>query len=158
MRQPLLRMAEARTRSITLVDPLMSKYVRMPRCRFRSGTLDGHQVQLIESGGEDLDFEAAFDTVIMMNVLEHCRHGLRVLQNMHDALKPGGLLIFSERSYDQHWASLWESKEKLPFWDVGHPISLRRATFDMLLAHYTPLHELNDPEDGYYFIGIKSDA
>jgi SAM-dependent methyltransferase len=155
---PLLRMAEARTRSITLVDPLMSNYVLMPRCRFKMGSLDSHPVQLVQSGGEDLDFDGTFDTVIMMNVLEHCLHGLRVLQNMHDALKPGGRLIFSERSYDQHWANLWKSKERLPFWDVGHPISLRRATFDMLLAHYTPLYELSDPEDGYYFIGIKTGA
>ena len=152
---PLLRMAEARTHSVTLVDPLMIKYMQMPRCRYRHGRLDGHPVQLVASGGEDLDFHDAFDTVVMMNVLEHCLHGLRVLQNMHNALRVGGRLIFSERTYDELWSQMWASEHRLPFWDVGHPISLRRATTEMLLALYTPLYRVSSPTDGDYFIGVK---
>lgn len=67
----------------------------------------------------------------------------------------GGRLIFSERLYDEHWAALWASSHRLPFWDVGHPISLRRATTEMLLSLYEPLYRRISTEDGDYFIGVK---
>jgi 2-polyprenyl-3-methyl-5-hydroxy-6-metoxy-1,4-benzoquinol methylase len=41
-------------------------------------------------------FEEAFDTLMIVNVLEHVNNGIRILRNLHNALKPGGLLIFND--------------------------------------------------------------
>jgi SAM-dependent methyltransferase len=43
--------------------------------------------------GEDLGYEAAFDTVITYNVLDHVQAPLRILENARRALRPGGTLI-----------------------------------------------------------------
>jgi SAM-dependent methyltransferase len=43
--------------------------------------------------GEDLAFEAAFDTVITYNVLDHVRSPRLILENAQRALRPGGRLI-----------------------------------------------------------------
>ena len=41
-------------------------------------------------------FDQAFDTLMMINVIEHVENGIRILRNIYNALKPGGLLIFNE--------------------------------------------------------------
>jgi SAM-dependent methyltransferase len=49
--------------------------------------------EYVQVAGEDLDFDAAFDTVITYNVLDHVRAPLRILENARRALRPGGTLI-----------------------------------------------------------------
>ena len=148
--------------SITLADPLMLFYhSHVPSCPYKAGSLMGYPTQFIASGGEDLMLRAEYDTVVMMNVLEHCRDGLRVLENLHAAVKASsGLLIFSERWYDTKWTKY--ERDRAPFWDVMHPINIKRALIDALLKNYKPLYrrdffyEGNYPTDeGVYFIGVK---
>ena len=51
---------------------------------------------IINAGAERLDvFDQAFDTLMMINVIEHVENGIRILRNIYNALKPGGLLIFN---------------------------------------------------------------
>lgn len=153
---------QTRVTSITLADPLMSFYhSRVPSCSYRNGSLMGYPTQFIASGGEDLMLRGVYDTVVMINVLEHCRDALLVIENLHLAVRDrGGMLIFSERWYDTKW-DRYES-DRAPFWDVMHPINVKRKVIDTLLAHYTPLFvrnflfEGNYPTDeGVYFIGVK---
>lgn len=49
--------------------------------------------EYVQIAGEDLAFDAAFDTVITYNVLDHVRSPLRILENARRALRPGGTLI-----------------------------------------------------------------
>jgi SAM-dependent methyltransferase len=149
--------------SITLADPLMLFYhSHVPSCPYKDGSLLGHPTQFIASGGEDLLLRSEYDTVVMMNVLEHCRDGMRVLENLHSAVKAGtGLLIFSERWYDTKWTKY--ERDRVPFWDVMHPINVKKALIDKLLENYRPLYrrdffyEGNYPTDeGVYFIGVKN--
>ena len=49
--------------------------------------------QYLQIAGEDLAFDAAFDTVIAYNVLDHVRSPLLILENARRALRPGGRLI-----------------------------------------------------------------
>ena len=148
--------------SITLADPLMLFYhSHVPSCPYKGGSLMGYPTQFIASGGEDLLLRSEYDTVVMMNVLEHCHDGLRVLENLHLAVKAGsGLLIFSERWYDKKWTQY--EMDRVPFWDVMHPINVKKALISKLLENYTPLYrrdffyEGNYPTDeGVYFIGMK---
>ena len=111
----VLNVASAKT--VTLVDPLMTHYLtHVDGCNFKTGKLlNRHPALIVQAGGEDVDFHQSFDTVVMMNVLEHCVNAIHVLQNMHNAVKPGGLLIFSERWYDTKWERFERGGEK-PFW------------------------------------------
>lgn len=147
--------------SVTLADPLMIFYHKnTPSCPYKDGSLLGFPTQFIAAGGEDLFLRSEYDTVIMMNVLEHCRDALSVLENLHHAVKPKGILVFSERWYDTKWAQYEQTKQ--PFWDVMHPINVKRKVIESLLSGYDALYrrdffyEGNYPTDeGVYFIGVK---
>jgi SAM-dependent methyltransferase len=147
--------------SITLADPLMLLYhSRVPSCSYKSGSLEGYPTQFIAAGGEDLFLKPAYDTVIMINVLEHCRDVIKVLENLHAAIKVGGILVFGERWYDTKW-NIFE-KDRKPFWDILHPINVKRKIIESLLSQYTPIlrkdfyYEGDYPSDeGVYFIGVK---
>jgi SAM-dependent methyltransferase len=156
------KMARVNVESITLADPLMLFYhSHVPSCPYKDGSLMGYPTQFISAGGEDLLLRSDYDTVVMMNVLEHCRDGVRVLENLHTAVKAGtGCLIFSERWYDTKWNRY--EKDRIPFWDVMHPINIKKAMINKLLENYRPLYRRDffyegdyPTDEGVYFIGIK---
>lgn len=61
---------------------------------------DGKTV-VINAGGEHLDlFRMVCDTLMIVNVLEHVNNAIAILRNVYNALRPGGLLIFSDRWWD----------------------------------------------------------
>ncbi|WP_437523613.1 methyltransferase domain-containing protein [Sorangium sp. So ce726] len=49
--------------------------------------------EYIQTPGEDLGFDACFDTVVTYNVLDHVREPLTILRNAARALRPGGKLL-----------------------------------------------------------------
>lgn len=156
-----LGIAGVQVSSITLADPLMIFYHKqVPSCPYKDGSLLGFPTQFLATGAEELLLSSMYDTVIMMNVLEHCRDALSVLENLHHAVKPGGVLVFSERWYDTKWTRYQQSK--VPFWDVMHPINVMRVVVETLLSRYTPLYRRNfyyegdyPTDEGVYFIGVK---
>jgi SAM-dependent methyltransferase len=95
--------------NITLTDPNLSNYVRdVPgapyltgKLRLREGSPPPNEwgpVNLITAGAEEPIFNRELDTVLMTNVLEHVQDAYAVLHQLHRALRPGGVVIFSE-----HW-------------------------------------------------------
>ena len=53
-------------------------------------------LQFVRTDGEKLDFEdGSFDSVLLLEVLEHCRHPRGLVQEIHRVLRPGGFLILS---------------------------------------------------------------
>lgn len=141
-------------RSLTLVDPLIEEYLlTVNHVRYRNFT--EYPVHLVRAGAEDADHvlrDEAFDVVVMINVVEHCRNAWRVLQTLWNKLKPGGVLVFSEYVYDHRGF----------FVEAGHEIKLRKGTIRMLLQHFDPMfvrwfdHEGDYPDRaGIYFVGRK---
>ena len=49
--------------------------------------------EYVQTPGEDLGFEACFDTVVTYNVLDHVREPQTILRNAARALRPGGKLL-----------------------------------------------------------------
>jgi SAM-dependent methyltransferase len=49
--------------------------------------------EYVQTPGEDLGFDACFDTVVTYNVLDHVRDPLTILRNAARALRPGGRLL-----------------------------------------------------------------
>ena len=76
----------------------------------------------------------AFDTVIMINVLEHTLNGYDVLENLYRALKPGGYLIFHDRAWPafNHDATIERD-------NMLHPIRPYAAALAAFTAAFEPL-------------------
>ena len=62
-----------------------------------------------------------YDLVVIINVLEHCMDALQVLQNAHDAVKPGtGILVIHDRYSDHLWRDFF-SPPPPPSSSPSHP-------------------------------------
>jgi len=89
--------------SITLLDPGASNYIKhVPGCTYRNGTLKGKKVDVLSFGGEKLEdkmYKEKFDTILAINVVEHVWDAFKFYNNIYNALKPGGILIYHDRFY-----------------------------------------------------------
>jgi SAM-dependent methyltransferase len=128
--------------SITLLDPLADAYqANHPHCTYINGKLNGQYVRVIQGTIEGYDTRDKFNTIVMVNVLSHCRDVESVFGWIKSHIKKGGHLVFSEPVRDidpeQHF-------------DVGHPLSYNQGVIDGFLKDFTPVHQ-----NGAYFIGVR---
>lgn len=94
--------------TITLLDPLAFTYmtdpkvlVSYPGSRFclnqTAGFAGGCIPTLIGTFGAEIVLQAAaYDTIIMVNTIEHCQNALVIFENIRRSLKPGGHLVLAE--------------------------------------------------------------
>eukprot|EP00284_Hemiselmis_tepida_P017536 CAMPEP_0174923918 /NCGR_PEP_ID=MMETSP1355-20121228/6900_1 /TAXON_ID=464990 /ORGANISM="Hemiselmis tepida, Strain CCMP443" /LENGTH=3102 /DNA_ID=CAMNT_0016169659 /DNA_START=138 /DNA_END=9443 /DNA_ORIENTATION=+ len=87
--------------NIYLQDPMVHRFPLEARaCTYANGEFCvpdrgcNSQVWFTSAKAEDLRDSEKYDTVIMMNVLEHCLDALEILRNIFYALKTGGILVF----------------------------------------------------------------
>ena len=87
--------------SITLLDPGAENYIKStPGCTYKDGQLKGKKVNVYSFGAEKLDnYKAKFDTLLSINVVEHVWDAFKFFNNIYNALKPGGILIYHDRFY-----------------------------------------------------------
>jgi hypothetical protein len=89
--------------SITLLDPGANDYIlHVQNCQYRNGTLKGKKVNVLPFGGEKLEdeqYKDAFDTIMAINVIEHVWDAFKFFNNIHHALKQGGILIYHDRFF-----------------------------------------------------------
>jgi hypothetical protein len=77
-------------RSITLWEPGINVYLKtVPTCAFKDGKLRGRMVNLVSAGAEKLTLFDMYDTIMMINVLEHTQNLFIILTNLYNALRPG---------------------------------------------------------------------
>ena len=117
-----VRRTLADVESVTLEDPLLVSYLKEAkapsfnqegqlclastdswdsRVTESDGTMNPDKTGCIPTGfhtyGAEVPFQRhAYDTVIMMNVIEHYADARLILKNLYEALKPGGYLVFGE--------------------------------------------------------------
>ena len=71
----------------------------------------------------------------MCNVIEHVQDAIAVLHNVWAALRPGGLLMFSERA----WPTFdYRASDKLN--NQLHPVRIAPAVLEAFIAHFEVLH------------------
>jgi SAM-dependent methyltransferase len=144
----------------------MEYKTRAPGCSYKDGTLLGHRVNFLVGRGEDFLFSEVYDLVIMINGIEHCQDGISVLHNLYHAIKPGGYLIWHERSFDEYEGLPYSySTDFIDF--LLHPLRLKTSFFEwFLLDHFesiyynvTAIPELSSLKNltskDIYFIGRK---
>lgn len=127
-------------RSVTLLDPLVAEYVSNPKIQssYQTGSLcvdaspgwDGGCIKtyLASFFGEDPLREEAYDTVIMINTVEHCIDGVRVFDNIYKSLKPGGILVLGEEYASENHLN--------EFKNVCHPIRITEKFFRFYLEEF----------------------
>ena len=110
----------------------------------------------------------AFDTTIMMNVLEHCVNAYEVLESLYNVTKPGGILILWEPTYSPWFDWYSQAGQNLlldtslpikpevrsPTWAepatrasirsrafdmTAHPLRVGPSVFEHFAAHFEPL-------------------
>ena len=63
-------------------------------------------------------------------------------QAAYRALKPGGVLVFADRAFDERWEAYMRSgrAEAEAFWDVGHPCAVKQTLIDHFLAPFVEVY------------------
>jgi SAM-dependent methyltransferase len=108
----------------------------------------------------DINF-GKFDTLLCINVIEHVWDAYEVLENIYNALKPGGILIYHDRFYP----SPEYGDAVLGPGNFYHPIRLTRIVFEHFLKQFNTIYIFEGQtkgqikrqagEVGFYFIGRK---
>ena len=116
--------------SITLVDPLLHVYLSNPNITtsFTSDKLcvKGQCIstKLHPVAAEAFVTKQRYDTIILVNTLEHTENAVQIMHNIWVLLKKGGILVFGEE---------YSTSLQLQVADPCHPIRIMKALFDEYL-------------------------
>ena len=112
---------------VTLIDPGIPGYLASGQATFRDGLLRGVPVEQLPIGAEEVPscYTHRFDVVVQINVLEHTFNAFAALDTMFRLLKPGGLLVFSERVVKLSAHS-----------QIFHPVRLTKGFYDRFLGRH----------------------
>jgi hypothetical protein len=105
-----LILPKIKTRTVTLLDPLIEQYVTHKHCSYTKGTLCGHPVRLIPYGIEEISLskhKSCFDIVVLVNVIEHCRSAQKVLDVILSLLCRTAYLFFPKRAFQKRRFVVW---------------------------------------------------
>ena len=118
---------------ISVLDPLLNEYCS----NGRSGIFNlcnKHNIEKIASPLEDYTCHRnSIDLIICNNVLDHCFDADKCFQNMYDALKVGGYLLFGN--------DLKDESDLIHARDAMHPIMLQEDYLRAKFCGYTSLYE-----------------
>lgn len=163
----LMEHANVSVDALTILEPNIFNYLKKEDCAYKDGYLRPRggmspvPVSLFPHGSEYLHSFHAFDTLLVINVLEHVQNAYKHLTNIYNSIKPGGLLIFHERYFE---------KPGMPDGvvlgdNLLHPIRVTKVILDSFLSRFEPIMEhwdgttgfkvRNMQEKGVYFIGTK---
>ena len=74
-------------------------------------------------------------------------NGVRILRELFNALKPGGLLIFNDRWWDH------EKRTSMTMDMLFHPIRMHKAVFDAFLTGFTTVYKRTNEESSAFQMG-----
>lgn len=146
--------------SVTFLEPNIYRYVSNKFCRYKTGKFLNYSTVLISAKTEDYHAVAMYDTVLVINVIEHVSDAIEFMTAIHKFLRPGGLLIWSERWFDDPV----KASCVLGGFDL-HPIRISKLISDIYLSAFSPIFMNTKPtqevikrncgEKFVYFIGNK---
>ncbi len=126
--------------SLTLLDPLIVEYERLhPHCTYAGWQMLGHVVNAAACAIEDWQPQRQYDTLVMINVLPHCRDAELIFERVRQALRPGGWLVFHEMAC---------SPAPEYHYDAGHPLAVPQTVLDDFLSCFGAVYRRDS-----YFVG-----
>jgi len=152
----ILEQQQRLVKSITLVDPLLDEYLSNTNITtsFDNKELcvksDCIPVKLHSTTAEAFDVmpgSRRYDTVILVNTLEHTENAVQILHNIYALLKPGSILVFGEE---------FVTSFQLQIADPCHPIRIQRQLFDEYLELFP--EKLLGPRTGMGLEGITHEG
>ena len=149
--------------SITLVEPMAIHYMNsVKQCYYKNGKFGLLPTTILSIPAEKVPKEKTFDTVVMINVIEHVFDAFAILKRAIDLVKPGGFFVWHERLWDTYKgkASSLEDREfKL------HPIRLKKFIADQIIRLFETKYITYDTDElrrlkneGVYFIGKRNNV
>ena len=119
--------------SLTVIDPGIPGYLASGHSSYANGTMHVHgersvPVRLLPVGAEQVpkSYRGSFDTVVMINCVEHTFNAFATLFSAYALLRPGGHFVFHERSVKLNSGA-----------QLYHPVRLTQRFFDDFLdSHY----------------------
>lgn len=126
------------------LKPLV-RALRRPRRLFRewletyhAGGWLGQTVTLHNCPIESFKPVVAYDLVVMINVLEHCRDAGAVLDQVLSMISPGGVFVFADVAWDPD-----EVRRSMSLaYDAGHPLRIAESVIRSFLSeHFVRLME-----------------
>ena len=110
-------------------------------------------ISLLEQGAEEPFGNNQFDLVVMINVLEHCLDAFKVLTNLVEGTRNGGLVVFSDKIFDVN--ALRDGLSRV--YDAAHPLRISYGLIDEVFRDFRILFkkEIEDEATSKYFPGTK---
>ena len=157
----ILEKRKPQVESITILEPNVVHYVKtVKHCTYaKDGTIDGYKTILINGAAEDVSFYEHFDTLVMINVIEHVFDAFKILEQTYDMIKPGGIIVWHERLWDNYRGEIDNLREF-----QLHPIRLNRHFANFFMSKFETLYMIDQKDsrelqrlanEGVYFIGRK---
>ncbi|CAF1145919.1 unnamed protein product [Rotaria sordida] len=149
-------------KSITLWEPSAIHYVQyVKHCVYKNGKIIGFPnitTIIVSAGAEQLRFMNSYDTIIIINVLEHVQNAYEILQNIYNALRPNGTLVLGERWWDHYnWNTSTTNLDR-----ILHPIRIKYRVWEYFTNFFKPLYDARNHHsylqyggNGSYYIGTK---
>jgi 2-polyprenyl-3-methyl-5-hydroxy-6-metoxy-1,4-benzoquinol methylase len=123
---------------VTAVDVVKENLGIIRANAMKEGVAKG--LKTVHSFAEDLQFEDAFDTVLLCEVLIHCSDDKWVLEKAFQAVKPGGRLIVTVPWYD-----LYKGKEISRYYS--------KESFAAILPEGTEVVEMKNDDGSIHTFG-----
>lgn len=147
--------------SLTLVDPMVYKYMSLPNCSYKDWYLDHVRIGIAgfkaeefpvheKFGGDVISriFKHAYDTVICINVLEHVQDVRKVFENILLLMRNNAVLVLGERTYND--------LDIHKLYDVGHPIRIKSKIIDEFMENFNVIYRCDKQGyDGYIIAKLK---
>lgn len=166
----LLKMRpDVKVKSFTVIEPGADAYMKStPFCAYRypgklvnfDETRNHTFPTFVKSNQGELHEHKQYDTVMVMNVLEHTENAFKFLKNVYHTVKPGGTLIMHERFYANPPIG-----DKVLGHNILHPIRLKKEVFDRFLEQFDAKYMRTEgiaafkrrraSEEGFWIVGKK---
>ena len=145
---------------ITLLDPLANSYITsQPNCTYKDRKLNNKDVTVIASSIEEFKVERTYDSVVMINVLEHCFSIPKIFENIEQMMAKGSYFIYADVQFD------YETIEKISKskYNAGHPLRATKEyinnfltkNFETLFSTTFDEEVAGEQAEELYFIGVK---
>ncbi|CAC5416569.1 unnamed protein product [Mytilus coruscus] len=146
--------------SITLIEPMAFHYMtNVKRCFYKNGSFGSLPTTILSIPAEELSNTRKFDTLIMINVIEHVYDAISIFNAAINLIKENCIFIWHERLCN-NYRGVVNSEHVREF--QLHPIRIKQVIAKQVLSMFDENYISWDTEElrrlqnhGVYFIGHR---